>query len=77
MYRDKIGPHFFIDHIAPIITVFFIDHIDHISIFPLYPLWSTTTKWNNDMLKGCTSFIDIFDFIFAGNREPDLFVTVI
>ena len=22
MYRDKIGPHFFIDHIAPIIIVF-------------------------------------------------------
>ena len=22
MYRDKIGPHFFIDHISPIITFF-------------------------------------------------------
>ena len=25
----------------------------------------------------CTSFIDIFDFIFVGNREPDLFAAVI
>ena len=47
-----------------------------ISIFPLYPLWSTTAKWNHDMLKECTS-IEIFDFIFAGNREPDLFSAVI
>ena len=48
-----------------------------ISIFPLYPLWSTTAKRNHDMLKECTSFIEIFDFIFAGNREPDLFSAVI
>ena len=49
----------------------------NISIFPLYPLWSTTTKWNHDMLKECTSFIEIYDFIFAGNRELDLFTAVI
>lgn len=29
------------------------------------------------MLKECTSFIEIFDFIFAGNTEPDLFTAVI
>ena len=29
------------------------------------------------MLKECTSFIEIFEFIFAGNREPDLFAAVI
>ena len=29
------------------------------------------------MLKACTSFIDIFDCIFAGNKDPDLFAAVI
>ena len=41
------------------------------------PLWSTMPKWNHGTLMACTSFIDIFDCIFAGNKDPDLFAAVI
>ena len=34
-------------------------------------------KWNHGTLRACTSFIDIFDCIFAGNKDPDLFAVVI
>ncbi|XP_050248699.1 uncharacterized protein LOC126695948 [Quercus robur] len=43
----------------------------------LRPLWSSMPKWNHGMLKACTSFIDIFDCIFARNKDPDLFAAVI
>ena len=29
------------------------------------------------MLQACSSFTNIFEFIFAGNREPDLFTAVL
>lgn len=34
-------------------------------------------KWNHGTLMACTSFIDISDCIFSGNRDPNLFATVI
>ena len=34
-------------------------------------------KWNHGTLRACTSFIDIFDCIFAGNKDPDFFMAVI
>ena len=33
--------------------------------------------WNHSMIQACSSFTDIFEFIFAGNREPDLFIAVL
>ena len=29
------------------------------------------------MLQACSSFTDIFEFIFAGNKEPELFAVVL
>ena len=43
----------------------------------LRPLWSSMPKWNHGTLRACTSFIDIFDCIFAGNKDSDLFAAVI
>ncbi|KAL0005643.1 hypothetical protein SO802_013204 [Lithocarpus litseifolius] len=43
----------------------------------LKPLWCTRPKWNHGTLLACSSFIDVFDFIFAGNNEPELFAAVI
>lgn len=40
-------------------------------------LWCTRPKWNHGTLSACSFFIDEFDFIFAGNREPKLFAAVI
>ena len=34
-------------------------------------------KWNHGTLRACTSFIDIFDCIFVGNKDPDLFAAMI
>ena len=34
-------------------------------------------KWNHGTLRARISFIDIFDCIFAGNKDPDLFAAVI
>ena len=43
----------------------------------LKSLWCTQPEWNHGMLHACTSFIDVFDFIFVGNKEPELFAAVI
>ena len=43
----------------------------------LRPLWSSMPKWNHGTLRPCTSFIDIFDCIFASNKDLDLFAAVI
>nr|POF04686.1 hypothetical protein CFP56_38526 [Quercus suber] len=43
----------------------------------LKPLWCTQPEWNHGTLHACSSFIDVFDFIFAGNKEPELFAAVI
>ena len=31
----------------------------------------------NGITEACSSFTDIFEFIFAGNREPNLFAIVL
>ena len=43
----------------------------------LKPLWCTRPEWNHGTLHACSSFIDVFDFIFAGNKESELFAAVI
>ena len=43
----------------------------------LNPLWSQTTIWIHEALKGSRTFTDIMDFVFAGNKEPELFFLVI
>ena len=43
----------------------------------LRPLWSSMPKWNHGTLRVCISFIDIFDCIFASNKDLDLFAAVI
>ena len=43
----------------------------------LKPLWCTRPEWNHSTLHACSSFIDVFDLIFVGNKEPELFATVI
>ena len=40
-------------------------------------LWCTRPQWNHGTLSACSSFINVFDFIFAGNKESKLFATVI
>ena len=41
------------------------------------PLWCTRLEWNHGTLSACSSFIDVLDFIFVGNKEPELFAAVI
>ena len=43
----------------------------------LKPLWCTWPEWNHGTLHACSSFIDVFDFIFARNKELELFAVVI
>ena len=43
----------------------------------LQPVWWSKTQWNHNTLQACSSFIDIFELIFVGNREPKLFATVL
>ena len=43
----------------------------------LNPLWSQTPIWVHDALKGSRTFTDIMDFVFASNKEPELFSLVI
>lgn len=43
----------------------------------LKPLWCTRPERNHGTLHECSSFIDVFDFIFAGKKEPELFAAVI
>ena len=43
----------------------------------LQPIWWSWTQWNHNMLQACSSFTDIFELIFAGNREPKLFAIVL
>lgn len=40
-------------------------------------LWCTRPKWTHGTLIVCSSFIDVFDFIFTGNRESEMFAAVI
>ena len=41
------------------------------------PLWCTRLEWNHGTLSACSSFIDVLDFIFVGNKEPELFAAVL
>nr|POE75046.1 putative ribonuclease h protein [Quercus suber] len=43
----------------------------------LEPLWRHTPMWNHDALKRSTSFTDIIEFVFSGDKEPELFTSVI
>nr|POE87088.1 putative ribonuclease h protein [Quercus suber] len=47
----------------------------------LYPalqlVWRPRAQWNHSTLQACSSFTDIFELIFASNREPDLFAVVL
>ena len=43
----------------------------------LSSLWNQTPIWNHEALKGSKSFIDIMGFVFAGNKDPELFSLVI
>ena len=38
----------------------------------LQSVWRSRVQWNHSTLQACCSFTNIFEFIFAGNREPDL-----
>ena len=42
----------------------------------LETIWSKTLIWNHGALKRSTSFIDIIDFIFADNKDLELFTSV-
>lgn len=39
--------------------------------------WKQTKTWNHGVLKKFISFLDLFDFILAGNSDIELFATVI
>ena len=43
----------------------------------LSSLWSQTSIWNHEALKGSRNFTDIMGFVFTGNKEPKLFSIVI
>ena len=43
----------------------------------LQSIWRSRVQWNHSTLQACSSFTDIFEFSFAGNREPDLFAAVL
>ena len=43
----------------------------------LQPVWRSRTQWNHNTLQACFSFTDIFELIFAGNRELELFAAVL
>nr|POE88450.1 putative ribonuclease h protein [Quercus suber] len=43
----------------------------------LQPVWRSRAHWNHSTLQACSSFTDIFELIFVGNREPDLFAAVL
>ncbi|XP_030923317.1 uncharacterized protein LOC115950221 [Quercus lobata] len=43
----------------------------------LQSVWRSRTQWNHSTLQACSSFTDIFEFIFVGNKEPDLFAVVL
>nr|POF07442.1 putative ribonuclease h protein [Quercus suber] len=43
----------------------------------LQPVWRSRNQWNHSTLQACSSFTDIFELIFAGNRELDLFATML
>ena len=49
MYRDKIGPHFFIDHIAPIIIVFLL-----FTVFSFLVLLLRTSKLGQKVQDNAT-----------------------
>ena len=42
----------------------------------LETIWSKTLIWNHGALKWSTSFIDIIDFIFVGNKDLELLTSI-
>ena len=43
----------------------------------LSSLWSQTPIWNHEALNGSKNFTDVMGFVFAGNKDPELFSLVI
>ena len=43
----------------------------------LQPVWRSRIQWNHSTLQACSSFTNIFELIFAGNRELELFAAVL
>ena len=43
----------------------------------LQSVWRSRVQLNHSTLQACSSFTDIIEFIFAGNREPNLFAAVL
>ena len=46
-------------------------------MFANYTKRRSRVQWNHSTLQACSSFTDIFVFIFTGNRELNLFVAVL
>ena len=40
-------------------------------------LWTSIPQWNHSTLKQSMSFIEMLGFVFARNRNPELFISVI
>lgn len=40
-------------------------------------MWRQIPMWNHDALKGSRTFTDLIEFVFAGNKESELFSVVI
>ena len=40
-------------------------------------VWRSRVQWNHSTLQACSSFTDIFEFIFASDRELDLFAAML
>ena len=40
-------------------------------------LWTSIPQWNHSNLKQSVSFIEMLGFVFAKNRNPELFISVI
>ena len=43
----------------------------------LQPVWRSRIQWNHSTLQACSFFTDIFELIFAGNREPEIFAAML
>ena len=43
----------------------------------LQPVWRSRIQWNHSTLQACSSFTNILELIFAGNRELELFAAVL
>ena len=62
------------DSLCDICRVHQEDTVHALFCYPvLSSLWSQTPIWNHEALKDSRNFTDIMGFVFAGNKEPELF----